>query len=80
MRHMHGTCRHGGADQNILNSRSEVSPLEPAIREPGRGSEIVAMADDIDELVPKGTPTDVRKQAAQPPRAPAFDPSLNISG
>ena len=37
------------------------------------------MPDDIDELVPKGTPTDVRKQAGQPPRTPAFDPSLNIS-
>jgi hypothetical protein len=74
---MHGTCRHGGAGQNILNCARKSRHLGRFGSGPGRRD--VAMADDIDELVPKGTPTDVRKQAGQPPRTPAFDPSLNIS-
>ena len=34
---------------------------------------------DTEELVPPGSPVEVRTRAADPPRTPAFDPTLNVA-
>src|SRR5690349_1962536 len=51
---------------------------EPSLRRWGPGGARRKEHEVDDELVPAGTPDDVRACAAQPPRAPVTDPTLGV--